>query len=515
MNDWVEQARELARDCGADAVVAELDAIDRALPPSRLRVVFLGEDMRGKSTLVNRLAGREVVPMVPTTEVAVLEAGDRDGVEIDSPSLRALDAQIIDTPGLGAGAPASSFLQADIALLVVSATSPVSMSEQALLGQRLACGRVPYPAVVVTKLDLVETDSRAELLRRVTGRVRHVAPTVPVVPAWPGPDGLQALERFVVTCRDAPGLDLRRARQAAWRVHDAVESLIALDSAGDRGQPVPDGRAPAPDAASSAPDWGELASEMRTRRAAATERSRVSLVGQAAGIAARLSSEARTVEDPKRWWEQFLPDRLAAELQQVAGEHETELTRILDADFRWLQEEVERRFQVSLPARPDLEATPADTLEPSRLDLRGLETQAWLFKVGAQAAAIAISLVLNVWGRPADMAAELVGTVGAGWVQREKGRQRATVIAAIRPNVDRTLERFAGRLAEQLAEIYRQAVEQLRLTQRAWLNDVGRTANPQETEGAGELLFSAQRLRDEIAAWLAESMPPKEDDHVG
>jgi dynamin family protein len=187
---------------GADDAPA-LAALRERLAEHRLRVLVAGEAKRGKSTLVNALLGRAVLPMgvtpltaVPTTvrygqhEGAtvvfrdsrtescplaalaefVTESGNpanRRGVAsvtamLDAPLLAA-GAELVDTPGTGSvyahnTAEAEAALETmDAAVFVLTADPPVSAGERELMGKvaRLAVNMF----VVLNKADYLAGDS--------------------------------------------------------------------------------------------------------------------------------------------------------------------------------------------------------------------------------------------------------------------------------------------------------------------------------------------------------------------
>lgn len=179
-------ASRIAERPGQDPVVAaRAAALAERIAANRYHLVVLGEFKRGKSTLVNALAGHEVLPtgVVPLTTVAtevhfgrpsattvVLSDGTRVGVaseelaayvtEAENPSnRRGVDHAevgvelrdgatwavprlvVVDTPGLGSvhehqtAAARQALATADGVIVVLSVDSPVSEGEQALLAE--------------------------------------------------------------------------------------------------------------------------------------------------------------------------------------------------------------------------------------------------------------------------------------------------------------------------------------------------------------------------------------------
>lgn len=202
--------------------LAEQDWGDRigklrqGLDDPELRVVVFGEFNRGKSTLINALLGREVLPagLVPTTgQLIILRHGDRSGVDgtrvhfldgrVDAVPVGTLEAcaglneqgkaredvakiemkvcgcllldsgiTLIDTPGLNdheaqTERAKSAISEADLVLLVLDARALLTESERELavdwLGRSLGKPVVP----VVNFMNLLPENDRKTVRRRL------------------------------------------------------------------------------------------------------------------------------------------------------------------------------------------------------------------------------------------------------------------------------------------------------------------------------------------------------------
>ena len=200
-----------------ESETAGLAALRERLRAARLRVLVVGEAKRGKSTLVNALLGREVLPTgvtpltaVPTTvthgtgealevvftdgraahcPLSALEEfgtergnpGNSRGVaaitaRLDSPIL-ARGVEIVDTPGTGSvhahnTAAAEDVLPTmDAAIFVLTADPPVSAAERDLLGRVHGLSVTTF--VVLNKADYADAAGLAEAVEfteRVAGQ---------------------------------------------------------------------------------------------------------------------------------------------------------------------------------------------------------------------------------------------------------------------------------------------------------------------------------------------------------
>jgi len=214
----------------------------------RFNLVVLGEFKRGKSTLINSLLGRNVLPtgVVPLTSVVTtIASGDDDRlrvyfedgrererpldelaeyvtearnpanrlgvelarVELDHELLRA-GLELVDTPGIGSihshnTEVARGFLpRVDAALCVLDAGQPLSEGERELF--REAAERVPRLLLVINKIDHLDHADREVAVEFVRSALRDLL-------------GGSEVELFAVSARRREGLEplLARLRRLA------------------------------------------------------------------------------------------------------------------------------------------------------------------------------------------------------------------------------------------------------------------------------------------------------------
>ena len=221
----VSALKELAA-LGTDRDREQLAALQERLDAARLRVLVAGEAKRGKSTLINALLGRDVLPsgVTPLTAVAttvrfgsepraevlfldgheekhpltvlpdlVTERGNPRNrrriadvtVYLDEPLLAA-GVELVDTPGTGSvfewdTETAHQALQSmDAAVLVLTATPPVSASERDLLTRVAGLSMTTF--AVLNKADHLDEPGLAEaaeftrLVLRESGHAGKVYP---------------------------------------------------------------------------------------------------------------------------------------------------------------------------------------------------------------------------------------------------------------------------------------------------------------------------------------------------
>jgi GTP-binding protein EngB required for normal cell division len=364
---------ELADSADRDVLAALRDRLDSA----RLRVLVAGEAKRGKSTLVNALLGRDVLPMgvvpltaVPTTVTLASGAeaieveftdGHRDsfalatlpdfGTERGNPGncrniasisvglkapILARGAEIVDMPGAGSvhahnTASAETALPSmDAAIFVLTADPPVSATERDLL--RRVSGLSVELFIVLNKADYLDDISLAEaqefttqVISDVTGRAERVYP-------------LSA--RRALAAGDDPGFSLFAADFTAYLETGRIAGLEASIGRHARriGQRLLD----------------EVALARRAAQLPADE---------AAGRLVTFAAELRAVTSHQTDAE----DRAAAQSRRLLG--------ALNADAEQAQAELSADITGKLTALLDGElagASPADISGPGREQLTGL-----------------------------------------------------------------------------------------------------------------------------------------------
>lgn len=233
----LDELLSLAEGLLAESPRWHLAAARARLAEDRLNLVVLGEFKRGKSTLINALLGRNVLPtgVVPLTSVVTtVAAGERDrlrvyfkdgrvqehplaqlveyvtearnpanrlGVELARVELQndllGARVELVDTPGIGSihshnTAVARGFLpRVDAALCVLDAGQPLSERERELF--REAADRVPRLLPVINKIDHLEPADRQVAIEFVRSALGEVL-------------GTATLELFAVSARRGDGL---------------------------------------------------------------------------------------------------------------------------------------------------------------------------------------------------------------------------------------------------------------------------------------------------------------------
>jgi small GTP-binding protein len=251
----LDELLSLAAGLLAEGSRRNLAAARVRVAENRFNLVVLGEFKRGKSTLINALLERDVLPtgVVPLTSVVTaIGAGDRDRlmvrfsdgreqarpldelaeyvteernpgnrlgvelarVELDHELLRA-GLELVDTPGIGSihshnTEVAREFLpRVDAAVCVLDAGQPLSEAERELFAE--AAQRVPRLLMVVNKIDHLDPGDREVAVEFVRSALRDLL-------------GESETELFAVSARRRHGLEplARRLGRLAAQEREAL-----------------------------------------------------------------------------------------------------------------------------------------------------------------------------------------------------------------------------------------------------------------------------------------------------
>jgi GTP-binding protein len=227
-----------------DLLDAVLDALPSPPPVSfgtvrgPRRVALVGRPNVGKSSLLNRLAGEErvVVDAVAGTTVdpvdSIVVVGGEPWLFVDTAGLRRKVATASGTEYYASLRTSAAIESAEVAVVLLDASEPISEQDQRVLGLVAEAGRALV--IAFNKWDLVDADRRYYLEREVERELRRMPWAIRVnISAKTG----RAVDRL------APAL---RQALASWELRVNTARLNEFISAVVRSTPHPvrGGRAP-------------------------------------------------------------------------------------------------------------------------------------------------------------------------------------------------------------------------------------------------------------------------------
>ncbi len=160
------------------AVLPDPPPISEAAPRGPRRVALVGRPNVGKSSLLNRLAreDRAVVDAVAGTTVdpvdSLVEIGDETWQLVDTAGLRKRVGQASGTEYYASLRTAGAIEAAEVAVVLLDASEPISEQDQRILTMVTEAGRALV--IAFNKWDLVDADRRYYLDKEIERELRRI-----------------------------------------------------------------------------------------------------------------------------------------------------------------------------------------------------------------------------------------------------------------------------------------------------------------------------------------------------
>ncbi len=526
---WLQDTLALTESFGLQSVTVDLKRLEERRKLPGFRLAFVGEFNRGKSTLINRLLDRPILPVkaIPTTStITYLVAGEseeitvhfQDGrqevrpLEADSWSdliasddsqvdqlqeifpevrvtlnnawLQDTDAGFIDTPGAGdindhRTALISDVLsQSDATVMLVSAVMPLSLTERAFLQQEILGRHIPLILVVVSKLDTLPYDQRPTVLRTIHERLMSISPQIPMISSYPPIEeitensALEAVRTQINSLVAQSDRRLWRSRQIAGTLADHLGQLAQIGqqalvaARADSAQRDEERKKVHKEGEIAASKWETIRLQLESRRLTVDQELRRRLNTAADSLSAALSSALDEAPDPRFWWNKEFSLLLRRELLLLARASESFVLDALAHEVQALQEAVARAFDTQPTQSAISHYVPLEpTLQVQDITLTDIQQYRLLSLIGSSIGIVAGFLLLGPIGSAISAALGLMGDYIQGQRIEEQRQQLKVEITRC---VDRTLEEYTRLLTQRLHDLYDELEQRMRQEQASW-----------------------------------------------
>lgn len=565
IESWIEKCLKLAETISSNEIITALTELDVRWEFPGFRLAFVGEFSRGKSTLINRLLERNLLPVGarPTTSTLIsIVAGVTEKMEVrtaegwvvrpieesswsdllaseetkdnqkqltqvrltlDHPWLRTIDVELIDTPGAGdlntsRTALLCDFLsQCDAAVILVSATLPFSITEATFLEQEVMGRHIPNVLVAVSKLDTVAENEKVELLEVISDRVMEVSEKVPIIPIHPlNDDGseIDAIARVrtqIESMVEKGERRIWRSRKVAGQLIDYLNHMINLSEAAiqsvhmstlEKEQAIHQAQQ---EKENTELYWEDIRLNLDRRRLQHAQKLRQKVLQAKHEIIEIYSFELKKVKDLKNWWQGDLPFQLRRELLNLGNKLSEEILNELSRDFEWMQQEVAQHFSRQIVRHSsDSSSTLNVDVHLSQLELTDIRHYALLTGLAGSASTICSFM----FGGPVVAVISTVAWILSDQFIHEKtDEQRQRLSEELVLNIERITDDYCNCLLERLRELYNQLIEEMRKEQKvwqsAWESTLKKSADTQDITHYTQLLEQASALKEEIRTVLS------------
>lgn len=536
----LSDSKKALNAAGYQAMAAELETLRRSAERERFTVAVVGEFSRGKSTFLNKLLGKDFLPEgnLPTTAVMtrirynekeVLLAFDENNKKkleralsqesweglvaqnfggedfkgtvlagVNSKWLRDSNIELIDTPGAGdlsetrARGVGEALLGCDGAVITVSATAPLSLSEKLFIEERLMARKLPFLMLVITKLDLIKKVDRAQVVQFIENRLKGWGMDIPVFIPYP-------VEMEEDAYQNVTGMDKVMDEIAAWaactererlvetwllgKTADILknassalaEKLLLLEEGDEKGRAERIAEKKQ-QLAKARLAWGELRLQMQQKCTKCYQLLLSQIDDYAAKITERMQYELSHAGNLQRWWQEDFPYRIKMELTAMAVGIENTASKRIEEDVRWYCVAIEKTFQSHVLYRREIIADKHmfDNIEiGGDIELEDLGKQRSAIKIGSAVLSVSGFALFSAMGFMPIIATMGIGTGTTIFSERFFKKKIEEQRNALKDEISRCVPAFIGQSMEdsekRLETVYDSILDEADKSEQAWL----------------------------------------------
>lgn len=463
------------REAGRKDLLEQLASIRAYLASEKFSVAVVGEFNRGKSTLVNRLIGRDIIPTsdIPTTALPIyISGGEQESLvlktangqkryQIEEKSWEAIeeerkkfagakgeillkrncsllienDLEIIDTPGVNSqirgdlSMAEQALSGCDCAILPMAAIAAFSESEKLFLQERILMKKVPRIMVVLTKLDLVDEKQRLSVVESVQRKLEAMETEIPLylsaenmVEGWEDRSGTEAIRKQILAwLHESSHIQLKKER--ASQEMKAVSSDLAavyqcqLDIIEEKEEKRKETAEQSKQKLlrSAQIQWDALEIDMLNRCNQNFEWIRSMTEERQQDVIEKLTLELSHVTNPKDWWEKDYPYRIKMEMISLGNVLENNLQGFYTRDVNWLNHLLQEKYSSAVPPQNQRIAEKnifRAPMEQQAVELEDMKRSRLISRVGTGVATVGGYLIGGLIGlSPIGMAVGIGGGI--------------------------------------------------------------------------------------------------------
>ena len=419
-SDLLEKVKEAAltlEEIQMQPLAREIALLYKNVKKEKFNIAVVGEFNRGKSTLINKTLGKEILPVgiLPTTALLtritfgkknrILAIGDDgkvvkemplgkdawDGltaanfnenepkghvlVEVDDEWLKQYHVDILDTPGAGdleekrARVIERCLIGADAAVITLAATKMLSLTEQEFIKQKIMAKNIPFLAIALTHMDQISMEERPGVVSYLLKKLEQMNVSVPIFIADDNvcmPEGqfqdLVGFNRFRSIVLSWLTNKDRRELTEKWLVTNVNNVLATAAGILSQQKAIADAEGTKREELISErnlaltkvhEDWLKLREEMEMRCQKCVELFHAKAKECGDAITENLQHEADRMPNMKDWLEKEYAYRVKRELNGASITLDNFVMQILTRDIRWINNELSQQFKMVINMTPD------------------------------------------------------------------------------------------------------------------------------------------------------------------
>lgn len=390
-------------------LLREIKRVEQDIAKNVFSIAVVGEFSKGKSTFINNLIGKEILPVgnLPTTAILTrirhhskemlvvfdengkqkqtlpltqdsweglvaenFEGTDPKGTVLAGGNFKWLSEngiELIDTPGAGDLEKAreqvigDALLGCDGAVITVSASAVLSRSEKLFIEERLIARKTPFLMLVITKMDQVPKEQRGDIIKYARDRLSQWNVNIPVYV----PYSVEMPDDF---WQDFVGMDKVKAKIKEWigspervrlteewlaaRLLSIMETAISALQEQKEMLDITDeeerGRRieqKKGELSKAQIVWEDLRLQMMERSGRCYELFLERVNEYSANIVEKMKYEASHAGSPEKWWKEDYPYRIKVELTNMMMSINNNVMRRVGEDTQWFNVSMDRNFK--------------------------------------------------------------------------------------------------------------------------------------------------------------------------
>lgn len=549
----LQRTKQVLKAADLPMLLRELKRVEQDIAKNVFSIAAVGEFSKGKSTFLNKLMEKEILPVgnLPTTAILTrirhhskemmivfdengkrrqklplsedswegLMAENFEGTDPKGTVLAGVDfrwlgengIELIDTPGAGDLEEAreqvigDALVGCDGAVIVVSASAVLSRSERFFIEERLIARKTPFLMLVITKMDQVPKEQRADIIRYTRDRLAQWDADIPVYVPY-------SVEMPDDSYQDIIGMDKVKAKMEEWvasperarlteewlavRLLSIMETAISalqeqkelLDIADEKER---EGRIAQKKAELSKAQivWEDLRLQMMERSGQCYELFMEKVNEHTANIVEKMKYEASHAGNPEKWWKEDYPYRCKVELTNMMMSINNIVMRKVGEDTQWFNASMDRNFKTHVLCKREVILDKEDIREISvkgtDLGFEDIQKERTAVRVATAAATVAGVFLMAGTGIYPILATTGIST-GSSIISEKmfKGkieRQREVIKKEIGKNIPALAEEATRESEQRLKAVYEDVANEAVKREKAWL-EAQRTAIEQTTK---------------------------------
>lgn len=535
----IDEASEFLYEENLDSFAQGLDEIKKDTKKQTFSVAVVGEFSRGKSTFINKLFGRDFLPVanMPTTailtrikhsereSITVLDTAKKkkkilplsadswdeyvasdDGKDPSGVAFVGLNSkwlksgiEIIDTPGAGdleasrAAIIGDALRSCDGAIITISATAAMSMSEKLFIEERLLSKKTPFLMLIITKLDQISKAQRGDVIDFVktklqTWNMKNIPVYVPYKMEMPNNkyDSVMGMDKVVTQINSWVSGSNRKKLTEQWialKVASQLNSVVSFfnekkciyeaENNMSRQQLIKQKTELLSQAALL---WEKAKSDMIQKSNDCYVMFEKKLQEEQYAIIEKFRYDISHISNVKKWWEEDYPYRLKLEMTRLATVLENIVARQVANDVRVFNMILEKNFKTSVLYTPDEilnknEYTNFTT--NSQFVVKDVNNKRNISRIGVTALSIGSALVLTAAGIPAILGTMGIGTGGSilseTLFKKKTEEQKEALRAEVEKSIPVVIKNAMLHSEKRIKKIYNDIISESSNQQESWL----------------------------------------------